>query len=138
MIRNAFRKKIHLAKDHPVKSIHHPDFYNLKSIEDLQAESKITNTLIRINTPGITQDLIIQQIVESQLEAWLPHNHLSNPISFHYQSRNKLIIGISEILYQRKLHITLPQYPMLADSKATTIQQIIEPTEYTRISPYLK
>ena len=53
MIRNAFRKKTYLAKDYPLESIHHPNLYNLKSIEDLQAESKITNMLIRINTSSI-------------------------------------------------------------------------------------
>ena len=47
-------------------------------------------------------------------------------------------MGISEILHQRDLQITIPQYPMIAEPKATTIQQITNPIEYTRIAPYLK
>ena len=114
MIRNAFRKKTRLAKDHPSESIYHPDLYNLKSIKDLQAESKITNMIIRINIPSITQEFAIQQVLECQLIAWNPNNHLTNPIEDPYLARNHLIADVSTLLYHRQLHITIPKYPMLS------------------------
>ena len=138
MIRNAFKKKTRLVKDHPSESIHHPDLYNLKSIEDLQAESKITNIIIRINTPGITQEFAIQQVLECQLIAWNPNNHLTNPIEDPYLTRNHLIAGISTLLYYRQLHITIPKYPMLSQPNTQTIQEIVIKEEYHKLAPYLK
>ena len=138
MIRNAFRKKTRLAKDHPLESIYHPNLYNLKSIEDLQAESKITNMLIRINTPGIVQDFAIQQILECQLIAWTPNHHLANPTENSYLARSHLIAGISTLLHHRQLHITIPKYPMLPLPKTQTIQEITTKEEYHKLLPYLK
>src|SRR4051812_28908007 len=138
MIRNAFRKKTRLAKDHPLESIHHPDLYNLKSIEDLQAESKITNMIIRINTPGITQEFAIQQVLECQLIAWNPNNHLTSPTEDPYLARNHLIAGISTLLHHRQLHITIPKYPMSPQPNTPTIQEIVTKEEYCKLSPYLK
>ena len=137
-IRNAFRRKARLSKDHPIECLQHPNLYNIKSIADLQAESKITHMLIRLNTPGIVQDLVTQQIVKSQLTEWLPTNHLTKPVQHSFQSRHLLIIGISEILHSHQIQIPIPKYPIKQTPGSNTICDLVSHHDYQRLYSFLR
>ena len=111
-IRGAFKRKARLPSNIPTNALQHPHLYNIKKINTLQAESKITNITIKLNTTGTPKQLLIQQILECQLAEWLPDNPLSSPRTTLAKRNPQLIAGISHLLNNLGLRIDIPDYPL--------------------------
>ena len=136
-IRNAFRRKAKLPKDMPTNAIHHPGMYNIKRIATLQAESKITSATIRLNSTGITKELFIQQIIEHQLSEWLPDSPLASPSPSTNRRNTQLVTGISQILSEQELRLTIPDYPIQPSNEEWIGKHTSQET-YKKMLPYLK
>jgi hypothetical protein len=121
----------------PTNAIHHPGMYNIKRIATLQAESKITSATIRLNSTGITKELFIQQIIEHQLSEWLPDSPLARPGPSTSRRNTQLVTGISQILSEQELCLTIPDYPILPSNEEWIGKHTSQET-YKKMLPYLK
>ncbi|HEY6410769.1 MAG TPA: hypothetical protein VIY29_25225 [Ktedonobacteraceae bacterium] len=137
-VHTAFRKKANLPSDMPINTLQHPHLYNIKAVEDLQAESKITSLQIRLNTTGEPRQMLIQQILESQIKIWTPDNPISSP-RFNLPDRhNSIIAGVSTILRERNIQIEIPDYPIKSQKKRKWIANYLPTEDYRKMVKYLR
>ena len=121
----------------PTNVLHHPGIYNIKRINTLQAESKITSATIRLNSFKLAHNLFIQQIVECQLTEWLPDNPLARPTQSTNRKNTQIVSGLSQILKEQGLQLKIPKYP-IQKHNGEWIGDHTSPTEYKKMRPYLK
>ncbi|KAG9301602.1 hypothetical protein G9A89_016672 [Geosiphon pyriformis] len=75
------KKKANLSVDFPASAIHHTSLYKLFKIDDIQAKSKITDLLVRLNSNDIAEMATKIRLTNLQAQRWSAYSILEYPIN---------------------------------------------------------
>ncbi|KAG9298277.1 hypothetical protein G9A89_002765 [Geosiphon pyriformis] len=73
------KKKANLSVDFPASAMHHTSLYNLFKIDDIQAKSKITDLLVKLNSNDIAEMTTKIRLANLQAQRWSAHSILEYP-----------------------------------------------------------
>ncbi|KAG9304500.1 hypothetical protein G9A89_020064 [Geosiphon pyriformis] len=96
MIRKNFKLKAGLSWDFPNEVLYHPLLYNLKTFEQIQAETKSASVINFSNASGVVGQLFGHQFLDLQVFGWAPLNPLQFPVRLRVSPSNNFL---AEIVY---------------------------------------
>ena len=105
MIARIIRKKANLPSTFPSAALRHPNIYNLVDIEELQAKSKISELLIRLNSTNSAHITTIIRLANLQHTRWSTYNILEHPIKESTKPGQNLIADIINLMTDYKIKI---------------------------------
>ncbi|KAG9306835.1 hypothetical protein G9A89_005736 [Geosiphon pyriformis] len=78
LVHKIFKSKSGLSRDFPSDALHHPSLYNLKTFEQIQAESKLASIIAFANSTGVLDRLFSHRSHDFQILSW----HHCHPLMF--------------------------------------------------------
>jgi hypothetical protein len=79
-LRKVLKQAAGIVSTIPNSAIHHKKIYNIKSIEEIQAENQIPNLLNRLNDTGPSDISTPIRLKQVQIQNWEPSNILTSKI----------------------------------------------------------
>ncbi|KAG9284718.1 hypothetical protein G9A89_002603 [Geosiphon pyriformis] len=83
-----------LLLDFPNDPLHHPFLYNLKTFEQIQAESKSASVIAFVNSVGVLSHLFVHRSHNFQVLSWHPHHPLLLLVHISVSSSNNFLAGV--------------------------------------------
>ncbi|KAG9306836.1 hypothetical protein G9A89_005737 [Geosiphon pyriformis] len=78
LVHKIFKSKSGLSRDFPSDALHYPSLYNLKTFEQIQAESKLASIIAFANSTGVLDRLFSHRSHDFQVLSW----HHCHPLMF--------------------------------------------------------
>jgi hypothetical protein len=97
-LKNTFRKKANLSRSAACKLIHHPDFYDIPTINDIQLRARVSELVYDLNSPRIEGLFMRYRMAQFQYSRWTRTNPLASPSPIHENNPFKLLTGINNEL----------------------------------------
>src|SRR6266487_1792239 len=97
-LKSMFRKKANLSKSTACKTIHHPDFYGIPTVSDIQLHARVTKLIYDLNSPRIEGQFTRHRLAQFQYSRWTRTNPLAAPIPINRRNPFKLLVGVNNDL----------------------------------------
>ncbi|KAG9288897.1 hypothetical protein G9A89_019519 [Geosiphon pyriformis] len=97
LICKGLKFKSGLPLDFPNDAFHHPSLYNLKTFEQIQAESKLASVIAFANSVGVLGHLFSHRSHDLQILSWRPRHSLLFPVHVRVSSSNNFLADVVHI-----------------------------------------
>ncbi|KAG9287246.1 hypothetical protein G9A89_008876 [Geosiphon pyriformis] len=97
LVHKVLKSKSGLPRDFPSDALHHPSLYNLKTFEQIQAESKSASIVAFANSTGILGRLFSHRSHDLQVFSWHPHHPLLFPARVGISPSDNFLVGVVRI-----------------------------------------
>ncbi|KAG0010706.1 hypothetical protein BGZ80_001248, partial [Entomortierella chlamydospora] len=131
--RNLVKQKAALPRDTPNSIIHHPRFYGLRQLQDLQAEDQISSLYYRLNDPTIVGDLTRARLLALQFQHRILSCPLAQPALLTSPPPNNLIGDIICLMKERG--VSFSTNDILVPSSDTLTRQCTPQLEEPQMVP---
>ncbi|KAG9289179.1 hypothetical protein G9A89_022488 [Geosiphon pyriformis] len=97
LIHKGLKSKSGLPLDFPNDALHHLSLYNLKTFEQIQAESKLASVIAFVNSDGVLDHLFSYRSHDFQILSWHPRYPLLFPVHVKVSPLNNFLAGVVHI-----------------------------------------
>ncbi|KAG9297165.1 hypothetical protein G9A89_019446 [Geosiphon pyriformis] len=94
LVRKILKSKFELSRDFPSNALHHPSLYNLKTFEQIQAESKSASIVAFANSTGVLGRLFSHRSHDLQILSWRPRHPLLFPARVSVSPSDNFLVGV--------------------------------------------
>ncbi|KAG9306514.1 hypothetical protein G9A89_004711 [Geosiphon pyriformis] len=94
LIHKGLKSKSGLLLDFPNDALHHLSLYNLKTFEQVQAESKLASVVAFANSAGVLGHLFSHRSHDLQVLSWHPHHPLLFPAHVSISPSNNFLADV--------------------------------------------
>ncbi|KAG9288334.1 hypothetical protein G9A89_021365 [Geosiphon pyriformis] len=137
------KKKAKLLVNFLASAMYYSFLYNLFKIDDIQAKSKITNLLVRLNSADIAGMATKIRLANLQAQRWSTHSILEYLTNERFRLGVNLIVNIIQIIEKRGISFrsdgNTHVVPKSSRSQAYLIETVIPSgTTYTKVKSFLR
>ncbi|KAG9290748.1 hypothetical protein G9A89_011711 [Geosiphon pyriformis] len=97
LIHKGLKSKSELPLDFPNNALYHLFLYNLKTFEQIQAESKSASVIAFVNLVSVLGCLFSYRSYDLQVFSWHPHHPLLFPVHVRVSPSNNFLAGVVHI-----------------------------------------
>ncbi|KAG9297528.1 hypothetical protein G9A89_001468 [Geosiphon pyriformis] len=108
LVYKVLKSKSGLPHDFPSDALHHPSLYNLRTFEQIQAESKSASVVAFVNSTGVLGRLFSHRSYDFQILSWHPRYPLLFLARVGISPSNNFLAGVVRIFFGCDLSLRGP------------------------------